>query len=429
MSLRQGVNQTFASLRYANYRTWFCAALISNLGAWIQRVGQDWLVLKELTHNSGLAAGVVTALQFLPFLLLSAWAGLLADRLPRRKLLVATQAGQGILALGLGSLVLSGRAELWHVYVFAFLLGCVTSVDNPVRQTFVAEMVPMESLPNAVGLNSASFNVSRLIGPALAGFLIQAFGTGWAFIINGVSFAATIIGLGLMQTSALRHVDSAKKEKGQIREAVRYIRGRPDILVIMVVMAVISCLGFNSQLTIGLMATQVFNRQAGQFGLLSSIFGVGALIGALLAARRSHPRVRLIIAAAFGFAVASGLSALMPTYLTFGLSGILVGLCTLTLMTAANSTIQISTEPAMRGRVISLYMLVFQGMTPLGSPFVGWLSGVAGARWSIGVGSIAAFIVSVGAALWVRRHWHLAARLEGFPPHVVVVDLHDNAHR
>jgi len=419
-----GGGSMFASLRYVNYRTWFAAALISNLGTWIQRIAQDWLVLRELTDNSGFDAGLITALQFVPFLFLTPWAGLLADRLPRRQLLAVAQAGLGVLALGLGALVLSGHVRLWHVYVFAFLLGCVTAIDNPVRQTFVAELVPRESLPNAVGLNSASFNVSRLLGPALAGILVEAFGTGWAFLLNGLSFGATILGLALMRAAQLRVVESAGKGKGQIAEAVRYVKGRPDILVIMAIMAVVGCFGFNSQLTIALMATQVFDRQAGQFGLLSSFFGAGALAGALLAARRERPRVRLIVGAAFAFGLASGVSAVMPTYWTFGLSGVLVGLCTMTLMTAANSTIQLGTTPALRGRVISLYMLVFWGVTPVGSPFVGWLSGVAGARWSIGVGSLAALAVSLGAAWWVRRNWHLTARLEGFPPHVVVVDAH-----
>jgi len=427
--VRRVIAQTFASLGFFNYRMWFCTALVSNVGAWIQRLGQDWLVLKELTNNSGLAAGIVTALQFAPVLVLSAWAGLLADRLPRRALLIATQAGQGVLALGLGALVFSGHAQLWHVYGFAFLLGCVTAFDAPVRQTFVAEMVPQESLPNAIGLNSASFNSSRLIGPALAGFLIQAFGTSWAFIINGVTFAATIIGLICMRRSELRVVERAKKEKGQIRQAIGYIRDRPEIWLVLVIIGVVSCLGINSQLTIAMMATQVFDRQAGEFGLLSSMFGVGALLGALMAARRTHPRLRLIIGATIGFGLTSLLSAVMPTYLTFGLSGIFVGLCTLTLITAANATIQLSTEPAMRGRVVALYMLVFQGATPIGSPVIGWISQAWGARWAIGIGAVSALVMAAAALLWLRRNWHLTPGLEGFPPHLVIRTPHEDVPR
>jgi MFS family permease len=419
------VTQTFASLQLFNYRLWFTGALVSNIGAWIQRVGQDWLVLRELTDNSGLAAGIVTALQFLPFLFLSPWAGLLADRLPRRRLLIATQTGQGVLALGLGILVWSGHCQLWHVYVFAFLLGCVTAFDGPVRQTFVAEMVPPEMLPNAVGLNSASFNSSRLIGPALAGLLIQGFGTSWAFLLNAVTYAATIVALCLMRRSELQPVASATREPGQIRAALHYVRGRPDLVLILTIVFVVSMLGLNSQLTISLMATTVFHKQAGEFGLLSSIFAVGALLGALLAARRTHPRVRLIIGATLGFGVASGLSALMPTYWTFGLAGIFVGLCTLTLITAANATIQVSTPPALRGRVIALYMLVFQGATPIGSPLIGYIAEEWGARWSIAVGSIASLAVAIGALIWIWRHWHITAHLEGFPPRVVIVDPHE----
>lgn len=412
--------QTFASLKFHNYRLWFLGALVSNLGTWIQRIGQDWLVLKELTDNSGFAVGVITALQFLPFLFLTPWAGLLADRLPRRRLLMATQIGQGVLAFCLGGLVLLGHVQLWHVFSFAFLLGCVTSFDAPVRQTFVAEMVPVRSLPNAIGLNSATFNSSRLIGPALAGFLIQAFGTGWAFVINGFTFAATITGLAVMRRSELMVIARAAKESGQIRAAIEYVRGRPEIWLIMVMVGVISCLGLNSQLTIGMMATQVFDRQAGEFGLLSSMFGVGALIGALMAARRSRPRMRLIVGAATGFGLASALSAVMPTYLAFGLTGIATGLFTLTFLTAANATVQLSTTPAMRGRVIAAYMLVLQGATPVGAPVIGWIAETVGTRWAIAVGAVATLSVAAFAALWLQRHRHLTARLQGFPPRLII---------
>jgi MFS family permease len=368
------IRATFASLHYLNYRLWFFAALISNLGAWIQRIGQDWLVLRILTNGNGMAPATVTALQFIPVIALTPYAGLLADRLPRRKLLIATQAGQGVLAFALGTLTLTGRVQLWHVFVLAFLLGCVTAIDGPVRQTFVTEMVPGEMLPNAVGLNSASFNSSRLVGPALAGLLITAFGTGWAFIINGASFVATIVGLSLMRTNKLYATPKAPREKGQIRQALEYVKGRRDLQMIFIVMGVISCLGFNSQLSISLMATKVFDKGAGQFGLLSPFFAIGARAGALRAARRKHPRLRLILTAGVGFGVFSAISAVMPTYATFGIAGIFVGLCTLTLMTGANSTVQMSTSPHMRGRVVALYLLVFQGVGPVGSLTIGWIA-------------------------------------------------------
>jgi len=420
------IKATFVSLHYFNYRMWFFCALVSNLGTWIQRVAQDWLVLRVLTHGNGVAPAVVTALQFIPVIALTPYAGSLADRMNRRKLLMLTQAGQGVLALALGVMTLTGQVRLWHVFIFAFLLGCVTAIDGPVRQTFVGEMVPPDTLPNAVGLNSASFNSSRLIGPAIGGLLIKAVGTGWAFVINGGSFAATIIGLMLMQPALLYAVSKkhAPKEKGQVRAAFEYVKGRRDLQMIFLVMAVISCLGFNAQLTNSLMATKVFDKDAAQFGLLSSFFAIGALAGALLAARRKRPRLRLILTAAFGFGLFSGISALMPTYATFGIAGIFVGLCTLTLMTGANATIQISTAPHMRGRVIALYLLVFQGVTPIGSLIIGFISQHISTRWSIGVGSIAALLVSIGALLWARRNWHVGVRLDQvFPPHVIVEDL------
>lgn len=401
------MKQTFASLRFFNYRVWFAAALVANIGTWMQRVAQDWLVLTVLTDNSGVAVGIVTALQFIPAMLLSAWAGLLADRVNRRKLLIATQSALGVLAMALGALVLSGNVELWHVYVFAGLLGTVTAIDGPARQTFVAELVPIENLPNAVGLNSASFNAARLVGPGVAGVLIAVVGTGWVFIINGVSFGATIIGMLCMRVAALNVLPAANRGKGQIREGVAYVRKRTDIVVIMVVVGIVSTFGLNFQLTSALMARTEFHKGAGEYGVLGSVLAIGSLTGALLAARRPRPRVRLVIGSAFGFAIASGVMALMPTYELYALASIPVGLASLTLLTAANTTIQVSTSPVIRGRVMSLYMMVLLGANPIGAPLVGWIGEHFGARWSVGIGSITALLVSIGAAIWVKRNWHL----------------------
>lgn len=415
------MSPTFASLRYYNYRLWFGAALVANVGTWMQRVAQDWLVLTVLTDNSGTAVGIVTALQFLPVLALSAWAGVLADRVDRRKLLVITQTALGVLALALGALVLSGYAELWHVYVFAALLGCVTAIDNPVRQTFVAEMVPKEKLSNAVGLNSAGFNAARLVGPGLAGLLIAAFGPGWLFIVNGLTFAAVIVAMTRMRTSELNRLPVAVRAKGQIREGVRYVRNRSDIVVIMCVVCVVSTFGLNFQLTSAVMATAEFGKGAGEYGILGSILAIGSLAGALLAARRERPRVRLVIGSAFAFGVSTGLMAIMPTYWTYALMSIPVGFSSLTMLTAANSTIQMTTEPQMRGRVMALYMMVFLGATPIGSPVVGWIAETYGARWAIGIGSITALVVAAGAALWTKRNWDYTVRYQVFHrPHVEV---------
>ncbi|HEY0215055.1 MAG TPA: MFS transporter [Cellulomonas sp.] len=416
------MNSTFASLRYFNYRLWFAGALVANVGTWMQRVAQDWLVLTVLSDDSGLAVGITTALQFAPTLLLSAWAGVLADRVDRRKLLIFSQVAQGVLAFGLGALVLSGNAQLWQVYLFAALLGCVAAIDQPVRQTFVAELVPASGLSNAVGLNSASFNAARLVGPGLAGLLIAAVGSGWIFVINGLTFAATIFALTQMRRGELHKMPVAPRAKGQIREGIRYVRGRTDILVIMVVIGVVSTFGLNFQMTSALMARAEFDKGAGEYGILGSIMAIGSLTGALLAARRERPRVRLVIGAAFGFGVATGIQALMPSYVSFAVACIPVGLASLTMLTAANTTIQMSTDPAVRGRVMSLYMIVMLGATPIGSPIVGWIGETWGPRWSIGIGSVTALIVATGAAIWAKKRWqvevhyHVLAR-----PHLEVV--------
>ncbi|MEE6274146.1 MFS transporter [Georgenia sp. MJ206] len=415
------MSTTFHSLRYFNYRLWFTGALVANIGTWIQRVAQDWLVLTQLSEDSGLAVGIVTALQFAPTLLLSPYAGVLADRLPRRQMLMATQGAMGVLAGGLGALVLSGNAELWHVYLFALGLGVVSAFDSPVRQTFVAEMVPAKSLPNAVGLNSASFNAARLIGPGAGGLLIAAVGPGWAFLINAVSFGATIFSLSLMRRAELHEMPHSGRSKGQVRAGLAYVRHRTDILVIMVVMGVVSAFGLNFQLTSAVMAREVFDKGASGYGILGSIMAIGSLAGALMAARRKHPRVRLVIGSAFAFGVLAGVMALMPTYETYAISTIAVGFASLTMMTAANTVIQMSTEPAMRGRVMSLYMMVLLGSTPIGAPLVGWVSEAFGARWSIGVGAIASLLVATVAAVWTKRTWQVKVTYELRPrPHVTL---------
>jgi len=414
------MRETFSSLRYFNYRLWFAGAIVANIGTWMQRVAQDWLVLTVLSHDSGIAVGVTTALQFGPTLFLSAWAGLLADRLDRRKLLLATQTAQGFLATLLGILVLGGHAQLWHVFVFAGLLGSVTAIDAPVRQTFVAEMVPAEGLANAVGLNSASFNAARLIGPGLAGLLIAGVGTGWVFVINGLTFASTLVALTKMRESEMRKMPTAARAKGQIREGLRYVRGRSDIVVIMVVVGVVSTFGLNFQLTSAMMARVEFGRGAGEYGILGSVLAIGSLTGALLAARRKRPRVRLVIGSAFAFGIASGVMALMPSFASYAVASIPVGLASLTMMTAANTTIQMNTDPAMRGRVMALYMMVFLGATPIGSPIVGWIAEQFGPRWSVGIGSVTALLVAAGAAIWASRRWNVEVHYHAHRPHLEV---------
>lgn len=397
----------FASLRFFNYRVWFLTALVANVGTWIQRIAQDWLVLVELTDDSGLAVGITTALQFVPALLFSPIAGVTADRHDRRKLLMLTQGGQALTALGLGALVISGHATVTGVYIFAFISGVVAAFDSPARQVFVSDMVPAASLPNAVGLNSTSFNMARLVGPGLTGIMIAAWGTGPAFIVNGISFLATIGGLMLMKVDELHPATRAPRHRGQLREGVRYVKQRTDIGVIMIVIGVVSALGLNYQLTSGVMAREVFDRGPEEYGVLGSVMAIGSLVGALMAARRTHPRTRLVVGSAFAFSIASGLSAIAPSYETFALSAVAVGYTTLTMLTAANATIQVTTDASLRGRVMALYMMVLLGSTPIGAPVIGWVAEAWGARWSIGVGAIASFMVAVVAAWWVRRNWHI----------------------
>ncbi|WP_062462441.1 MFS transporter [Demequina soli] len=414
------MSQTFASLRFFNYRLWFAGALVSNVGTWMQRVAQDWLVLTVLTAGSGFAVGVTTALQFLPFLLLSAWAGVVADRVDHRKLLIATQLGQGVLSLALGVMTLAGHVDLWHVYVFAFLLGIVSAFDGPARQTFVSDLVPPASLPNAVGLNSASFNAARLIGPGLAGFLIAIIGSGWVFVLNAVSYGATILALMVMRRNELEEQERVRRGRGQLREGVKYVRRRPDILVILVVVGVVSALGLNFQMTSALMAANAFDKGAGAYGLVGSVTAIGSLGGALLAARRKHPRLRLVVGAAFGFGVSATLMALAPTYPIYLVTCVPVGFTALTMLTSANATVQTTTSPRMRGRVMALYMMVLMGATPIGSPLVGWIGEHWGPRWSIGVGAVAALLISVGAALWVMRDSRLTVTAQLSRPFVRV---------
>ncbi|WP_026548276.1 MFS transporter [Paenarthrobacter nicotinovorans] len=403
---------TFRSLGILNYRIWFFGALISNIGTWMQRTAQDWLVFDHLTAHDAGAMGITLALQLGPQLFLAPWAGLLADRYSRRKLLFITLVAMALLSTGLGILVLLGVAELWHVYVFALLLGIVTALDAPVRQTFVSELVTDEYLPNAVALNSASFNVARMIGPAVSGVLTVVVGPGWVFLINTVSFVAMLWALKLIPVSSLRIQPRAAAGKGRIREGLRYVRNRPDIQVVLVAIFIVGTFGLNFPLFIAAMVGTQFGMDAGAFGLLNSVMAIGSVTGALLAARRGRPRLRLIFAAAGGFGVASALAALAPNAVLFGLALIPCGLFALTVITSANGYVQSTTEAVMRGRVMSLYMAIFMGGTPIGAPLVGWVANVGGPRWSVGVAALAGVSTAVVGLVWIIRAKQLRLRFD-----------------
>ncbi len=357
----------FRSLAGVNYRIWATGAIVSNVGTWMQRTAQDWIVLTQLTHNNAAAVGVVMALQFAPQLLLLPVTGWAADHLDRRKLLMATQGAMGALGLGLGLLTVFGFVQLWHVYVFAALLGCVAAFDAPARQTFVSELVAGPNLSNAVALNSASFNAARMIGPAVAGVLTAVVGAGWVFLINAATFGAVLLSLKFLRVSQLYRSERAKKQRGGLAEGFRYVRRRPDILVILVMVFLIGTFGLNFPIFISTMSVSVFHKGAGEFGLLSSIMAIGSVVGALLSARRERPRVALLFAGAAFFGFGCALAAVMPEYWLFGLALIVIGISSQTLMTTANGTVQMTTDPHLRGRVMAIYMAIFMGGTPIGA--------------------------------------------------------------
>lgn len=406
------MSKTFDSLQYYNFRLWITGNLFASTGIWMQRVAQDWLVLTVLTDGDAISLGVVTALQFLPLLVLSPWAGALADRLNRRHLLQATQTVTGALGFLLGILVITGTAELWMVYALAFSGGVASALDSPVRQAFVSELVPMSRLPNAVGLNSVAFNGARLIGPAASGLLIEWVGIGPIFLINGVLFLVPVVTLALMRSSQLQPTTRLPRGKGQIREGFAYVRSRPDLIAIFVLIGVVSAFGLNFQMTNALMATEVFHRGAGDYGALGSYMAIGSLAGALIAARRTHPRLRLIVVAALAFGLAEGAMALAPSYLAFAVLIVPTGLASLTFITAANAAVQISTPANLRGRVMSLYTMILLGSTPIGAPLVGWVGEQFGARWTLGVGAIFSILVAVVVGIWGWFFWDLHLQVD-----------------
>ena len=395
-----GQAATFASLRIRNYRLYAAGGLVSNAGTWMGRVAQDWLVLTELTDRSASALGIATGLQFTPFLLLAPWTGMIADRFPKRRILLTTQSTLTVTALLLGVLTATGAVQLWQVYALALLQGLAQAVDNPARQAFVSEMVGGQHVANAVALNSASFNAGRLIGPAVAGLLIAAYGTGVAMLANAGSFLLLLAALLAMRAGELMPAPLARG-RGQIREGFAYVRGRADIRRVMVLVFVLGTFGMNFQITTALMATREFGKGPTEFGLLGSVMAIGSLSAALLSARRAQPRLRVLLVALGGFTVATAAAALAPTYALFALALVPCGLAALTALTTANALVQVSVDPAVRGRVMALYMAIFLGGTPIGAPLIGWLGDWAGPRWTIAVGSMAvgASVLIVGVRL------------------------------
>jgi MFS family permease len=387
---------TFRSLRNPSYRTWAAGSLVSNMGTWVQRTAQDWLVLTQLTHHNATSLGVVMALQFGPHILLLPFTGSAADRFDRRRILMATQSAMFVLALTLGLLTLTGVVALWHVYAFALLLGCVTAFDSPASQTFVSELVGDRDLSNAVGLNSTSFNAARMVGPAIAGVLLSSLGTGWAFIVNALSYLAVLVALRALR----RHV-----------RHVRHVHPG-DLRAIFWMLFLIGTFGLNFSLFISTMAVSVFHADASRYGLLMSIMAVGTISGALLAARRKSPRRELLMSSAALFGVGCTLAALMPGYWSFAAALVLVGVTALTFVNTTNSLLQLAVEPAMRGRVAAMRLAIALGGTPIGSPVVGWVADTLGPRWALGVGGASGFAAAAVLVHYLARHRHLKVRLD-----------------
>lgn len=396
----------FAALQVPNYRVYAAGAIVSNVGTWLQSTAQAWLVL-QLT-GSGTALGATLALQLLPSLLFSPLAGLLADRIPKRKLMVWMQFAMAVPSAVLGCLAIAGVAEPWHVYLLAFLFGTGRALEAPARQSFVSEMVDTQYLSNAISLNSASFNSGRLIGPGLAGLLIALLGsgvdaTGWVIVANALSYGFVLASLALMDGSKLQPAPVSARSKGQIRDAIRYVRSRPDLMLLFACVFVLGVFGMNFQVTSALMATQTFGKGAGEFGILGSILAIGSLAGALLAAGRKRPQLRFVVGAGLVFSAAQIASGLMPTYVSYAAVLPLVGLSVLTTVTTANAMIQMTSAASMRGRVVSLYLMVFIGSAPLGSPLIGAIGEHIGARWALVISGLAAGLGIAAAGLLYAR--------------------------
>ena len=401
--MRNPLSRAFRALENFNFRLWTAGSLVSNIGTWMQRVAQDWIVLTQLTHHDATAVGIVMGLQFAPQLLLLPWSGLAADRFNQRKLLMLTQASMGVLASALGILTISGYVRLWHVYVFAFVFGAAAALDAPVRQTFVGELVGDEHLPNAVALNSTSFFAAQMIGPAVAGLIIAKIGTGWAFLLNGLSFGAVLLSMALLRIQELRTNVRASRGSGGFIEGLRYVWARPDLRSILVMLFLIGTFGFNFPVFISTMAVSVFHTDARGFGLLSSIMAVGTMSAALLAAGRGKPKFGTLLLGTGVFGIGCTLAAVSPGYWWFAAALAVIGVAALTFTISTNSMMQLSTKPAMRGRVMALRVGIGLGGTVIGAPLEGWVANQFDPRWPLGIAAVSGFLAALVAALMMAK--------------------------
>ncbi|HEX7404964.1 MAG TPA: MFS transporter [Candidatus Nanopelagicaceae bacterium] len=398
--MRVNESGNWRSFRHRNFQILFAANVISNIGSWAQRIAQDWLVL-QLTHNNGTYLGLVTSLQFAPVLFFSLHGGALADRFEKRKVLMLTNLASGLSAGALGVLVVIHQAKLWHVFVMAFALGVAGAVDAPVRQSFNAEVVGQIDVANAVSLNSANFNAGRLIGPALSGLLIAAFGTGPSFLINAASYLFVIIALmNLRKSEFFPQPRSAKM--GNVSEGLRYVRARPDLYAIMIVVFFLATFGLNFQIFNALMATKIFHRGAASFGFLGTFIAIGSLSGALISARLERFRKAMfVVYGSLLFGTSILILAFMPTFTLYAIWLPVCGFTALITLITANSLMQINSDPVIRGRVMGIYLLVFMGGTPFGSPLLGVMSERIGVRATVAIGGL----VTILAGLFVLKRY------------------------
>ncbi|MBB3213242.1 MFS family permease [Herbaspirillum sp. Sphag1AN] len=397
----------FRSLRLFNFRLWSAGALVSNIGTWMQRTAQDWLVLTQLTEHSATAVGVTMGLQFGPQLLLLPWSGYVADRFDRRKLLIATQLSMCVLSLALGLLSVTRAIRLWQVYLLTFLSGCVSAMDAPARQTFVSDLVGEMDLTNAVALNSMSFNIARMLGPAIAGLVIAAVGCGWAFLSNAASFAAVLASLRFLRRQELHPSMRAGPGRGNLAEGFRYVWSRPDLKAIMWMLALIGTFGLNFPIFISTMSVKVFHGDASQYGALTGTMAVGTVLGALLAAGRERPHFGLLWLGASLFGSGFVLAMLTPVAWMFGVTLVIIGVSALTFTNATSSLLQLSTSPTMRGRVMALRLAVGVGATPIGAPLVGWVADTLGPRWALSLGAVSGFAAAAVALNCIFKFPHL----------------------
>lgn len=397
---------SFRALKSFNYRLWAAGAVVSNIGTWMQRTAQGWLVLTQLTHHDASALGLTMALQFAPPLLFLPLTGYVADHFNQRRLIMLTQACMGCLALTLGILTVTGFVSLWLVYLFAFLFGTASAFDAPTRQTFVSELAGDRDLSNAVALNSLSFNGARMVGPAVAGLVISAAGTGWAFIINGLSFGAVLCSLLFLRKAELTPNARAHRARGGFTEGFRYVWGRPDLRAIMCMLFVIGTFGMNFQLYIPAMATGAFHVNAEGFGLLSSFMAIGTILGAFAAAARIAPRFMNLLSSSMVFAIGCLFSAIAPGYWYFAAALVLTGIASMTFNNTTNSLAQLSTTPSLRGRVMAIRMAIAMGGTPIGAPMVGWITDQFGPRWGMSIGAMAGTVATIIALHAITRRHH-----------------------